>query len=269
MRRYIIMSCLFYLFLLLPLPNDGLCVAGDYRSEETAFVVRVKNNLLSVKAKNVPLNKIMTQIANQTSIKVIFQGSAEKTLSIEFSDLSLESGLRRLTRSFNTIFIYASQHGEKPDINEVIVFDKTIGGTDNRLGYKRTVPPKFRKSPSKDLKKFPGNSRFKGLRENIPESPADTEKKRDIIQLSKVLISDKNNEEKANAAKRLGDLEDERGLVPLIQALRDADAHVQESAADALCRIGGDNVIQALKGCLSGKDEELRKIAAETLNRLE
>ena len=276
MPRYIIMSCMFYLFFFLSVPNSGLCTSGDYSSDETAFVARVKNNLLSVKANNVPLNKIMTQIANQTSIKVTLHGSTEDSLSVDFSDLPLEKGLRRLTRSYNTIFIYASGNGEKPDINEVIVFDKTDGSLAKTLRPRASVPQKPRKASSKDLKTSPANSKIKGLRDKDPavgknalETAAEAEKKRDIIRLGKVLVADKNNEEKASAAKRLGDLEDERALVPLIQALRDTDAHVQESAADALCRIGGDNVIRALEGCLSGKDEELRKIAVEALERLE
>ena len=275
MQRTVFRICIFFVFLTWFIPISGLGASGHSKTDEAFFVVRVKDNVLSVKVRDIPLKKVLTEIANQTSIKVTLYVPTEEPLSVDFSDVPLEKGLKRLTRDYSSVFIYGSERGEEPEIREVIIYAKTGSSPEKRTGPRTMASRKPSKLPSEDFKSSPLESQVKDLRDKDPsvrkkalEALAGSGDDRAIIHLGKVLVKDKNDDVRATAAGALGELGDERAVVPLIQALGDKNARVRESAADALCQIGGENVIRALEGCLSNKGEDLRKIAADALKML-
>jgi len=258
------------------MPIPGLGALGHSESDESSFVIRVKDNLLSVKVKAVPLKNVLTEIANQTCIKVTLYVPTEEPLSVEFSDVPLDKGLKRLTRDYSSVFLYGSQKGHEPEIKEVIIYARTDSGGGKRTRPETVASGRPRNPPSRNVKRSHSAVQDKGLldkdpvvRKNAVGSLAESEDDSAILHLGKVLGKDNDEDIRASAAEALGELGDERAIIPLIQALRDKNAGVRESAVDALCDIGGENVIRALKGCVSDRDEDLKKVATEALKRLE
>jgi hypothetical protein len=100
----------------------GLASSRD-PADGSGFLVRAKDNLLTVKLMDVPLEEVLTEIANQTGIQITFYGQAGKILSADFSDIPLDKGLGRLTRGSDHIFIYRGEgaKGSSPAIREVII----------------------------------------------------------------------------------------------------------------------------------------------------
>ena len=273
MTKFILWSGMFFLLLF---PTYDICASEQPMSYNTAPVVRVKDNLLTVKAKNYPFNKLMTEISNKTSITITLHVESKDLVYADFHDTPVEKGLRHLTRNYNTIFIYVSGNGENPEINEVIIFDKT-GARPGKIIRPKPMAPRKRgtalsgnvrasdlKSQTRVQKNKAPSSQEKSLEALLESKDAGS-----IIDLGKVLAEDKNPDVKAEAVKTLGELGNDMAVIPLTYALHDKDAGVRENAVDALCRIGGDKVIQALKNCLSDKDKNVRKAAAEALKGFE
>ena len=209
---------------------------------EAPFVVRVKDNLVTVKVKGIPLNKVLTEIVHQTSIRIVFAGSTEEPVSADFSDLPLDQGLKRLIQGFNSVIIYGPKKAKtgESEIKKVILCSRQGASPRKISGPGKIIPRKNQKPPSE-------NFQLKAEAEDL---------------------RDKDPEIRKNAAEALGNLEDEMALIPLVQALCDSNSRVKKSAVDALCRIGGEDVIRALRGCQTGADEGLKKIASEALKRL-
>lgn len=264
-----------FMFCLLTLPSYVLGDSGLSKEDDGFSVFLSENNLLTVSVQNVPLEKVLTRIAEKTSIKISLYAPAQEPVWAEFSKLSLEKGLKRLTRGFNSVFIYDLEGSEKGEsqIKEVIIYAKT--GESNGKGPRtltshQVVGPQSADSSGADGSTGPDTlvdedktfqpTRVAGQVESGGDDP--------VIDLGRDLAEDRDEDVKVTAANKLGELGDERALVPLIQALGDKNPKVRKSAVDALCRIGGDNVIRALEGCLADKNEALREGAAEALERL-
>ena len=263
-----------YIFLFLSIPIYGLGASEDSKYDGPPFVVRTKNNLLTVKLRDIPMEKVLAEIANQTGIQIIFYGPMEGFLSADFSDLPLHKGLRQLTRGFNHIFIYrrGKARGSASEIKEAIIFSKT-DKKPNKKVEPRVIEPK--KWPPQELKKATLESLVKALEDEDPEVREDAvdllaelKDERAIVHLTEVLLNDKEEDVRESAAEAMGELGDERAIDPLIQALGDKDAGVRESAVDALAEVGGKKVISPLMGALSDEDEDVREAAADALKEI-
>jgi len=263
-----------YSFFLLSIPISGLAASGDFRTDGSPSIIRAEDNRLTVKLKDIPLEKVLTEIANQTGIQIIFYGPMEGLLSADFSDLPLDKGLRRLTRDFDHIFIYhpAKAKGSELEIKKVIICSETGKRPNKRLerrviesrNWTRQGPKEARLEPLvKALK-----DRDPEVREEAVDSLAELKDERAIVYLTDVLLSDKNEDVRESAAAALGELGDERAIDPLIQALRDKDAGVRESAVNALAEIGSKEVISPLMDALSDEDEDVREAVEEALEEI-
>lgn len=74
---------------------------------------------------------------------------------------------------------------------------------------------------------------------------------------------------RADAAQRLGDLEDPSAVDPLIRALQDENAYVRKNAAEALGKIGDKRAIDPLKKAQDeDASEDVRKAAEEARTKL-
>lgn len=277
MQRAIFRICILFILLTWSIPISGLGASGDFEGDEFSLVVRVKDNLLTVKVKDIPLKYVLSKIAKQTSIKVTLHVPTEDPIFADFSDLPVEKGLKRLTRDYSSIFIYGLEKGKggEPEIEEVIICAER-GGTPDKRPRPRTIDSKKWKKPHPGSSETsPLGSQIQGfrdkdrlVRQKSVESMALSKDDSLMVHLGKVLAKDQDEDVRDRAAQRLGDLGDEMAIIPLVQALRDKNSRVRENAAEALCKIGGANVIRALEGCLSGKDDDLKKIAGEALKEL-
>jgi hypothetical protein len=244
---------------------------GDSGAGGSPFVLRVEDNLLTLKLKDAPLEKVLTEIAHQAGIQITVYGPMEEYLSAEFSGLPMEKGLRRLMRDFNYVLIYGAEKGKRgdPPIKELMIYAKEGKGPHKRISP-RVIAPQER--PSRRLKRGSVEALLKALGDKDPEvreeavySLVDIRDERVIVHLTQVLLNDTDEEVRESAAEALGDLRDKRGIAPLVEALRDKDTGVRESAVDALGEIGGDEVISPLMDALRDEDEDVREAAADAL----
>jgi hypothetical protein len=243
-----------YSFVLLSIPISTLAASGESRTAGPPSIIRAENNRLTVKLIDIPLDKVLTEIANQTGIQIIFYGPMEGLLSADFSDLPLDKGLRRLTQDFDHIFIYhpAKAKGSELEIKTVIIRSEEGKRPKKRLEPRVIESRNLTRHGPKEARLGPLVKALKDrdpeVREEAVDSLAELEDERVIVYLTDVLLNDNNEDVRGSAAEALGDLGDERAVDPLIQALRDKDAGVRESAINALAEIGSKEAISPLKG---------------------
>jgi hypothetical protein len=115
------------LLLLLCLSLFLLGASGNPKADGSTFIIRTKDNCLTAKLKDISLEKVFAEIADQTGIQIVFYGPTEGTLSADFSDLPVDIGLRRLTRGFDHVFIYrrGEKRGPGAEIEKVIIYAKS------------------------------------------------------------------------------------------------------------------------------------------------
>ena len=259
-------------FLLSSLILAGFGDSGDAKAYESPHVIKVEDNLLTVKIKELPLKKVMTEIANQTGIKIVLYGEAKKLLSADLSAFPLDKGLMRLTRGISCVLIYGPKKAKtgEPEIREIIIYPKTS----EKAGVCKAasiIDPNKRdqedlKETSPKLPPEPPENEVPGAGEEIVGPALDAKRaKKDLDRLTEVLLEGEDEEVRAGAARSLGDSGDKRAIDPLIAALRDKDPLVREGAVQALGRIGGPKVIPALGEALKDKDKGVREAAVEAL----
>ncbi|MBW1861075.1 MAG: HEAT repeat domain-containing protein [Deltaproteobacteria bacterium] len=134
----------------------------------SSFVVRVKDGLLTVKVRNIPLKRVLEEIAGQTKIKLVFNGPSNAMISSDFSGFPLEKGLRRLIRGMNYACIYGSEETKRgrSEIREIIIYSEA-----EERPFRAVRPPMItpkRQAPEKP-EETPPESLFDALRDEDPE----------------------------------------------------------------------------------------------------
>lgn len=81
-------------------------------------------------------------------------------------------------------------------------------------------------------------------------------------------LSAEDSRVRADAARRLGDLEDPAVVDPLIRALQDKEANVRAETVESLRRIGDPKTVDSLITSLQDEDAYVRKNAAEALGKI-
>jgi len=81
-------------------------------------------------------------------------------------------------------------------------------------------------------------------------------------------LRDEDEDVRERAAKKLGDLGDQRAVATLIPLLRDKEWIVRSAAAISLGKIGSPEAVNPLIASLKDTDGDVRKLAAEALKRI-
>ncbi len=69
-------------------------------AEELPFVVNVRNNLISVKAKDAPLVDVVKAIGRELGIAVHSHINKNEKVTVKFQDLPLEAALKHLSNNY-------------------------------------------------------------------------------------------------------------------------------------------------------------------------
>lgn len=267
------LGSLFLIYLLLLFVSIS-ALADSKDNKGSSFFVRVKARLLTVKVRDIPMKRVLMEIANQARIKILFYGPAEKLLSADFSDIPLDKGVKRLTGGRNYAFIYGPKRAKtvEPEIREIIIYPKTGRTTTKGVGP-MTIAPK--QSAPEEQKEATLVSLLKALGDKDPVVREETvyllaefKDERVIKHLTEVLLNDEDEAVRASVAEELGDFGDQSAIDPLIKSLEDTEARVRESAIVALGQIGGERVISNLMEALEDEDEGVRDAAAEALGEI-
>ncbi len=107
--------------------------SGNINTAGPSSLIQVKDNLLTVKVRDVPLKKVLMEVAKQKHIKVVFYASTDDTLITNFSSLPMEKGLVKLLRNYNYAFTYSPEKstGGEHEIRKVVILSNG-GGSQHR-----------------------------------------------------------------------------------------------------------------------------------------
>ncbi len=130
MLRFIYWTCII-LFLFIPVFCTG--VLGNRKTVDSSSVIQAKDNLLTVNVKDIPLNKVLMEIANQVPIKIVLFTPAEEHLVANFSQLPMVEGLKQLLSNYNYVFIYGRENpkGVGHEIRKAIILSRAKSPDDN------------------------------------------------------------------------------------------------------------------------------------------
>jgi len=287
------------LFLLIPVFSTG--ASGNNKAVDVSSVIHAEDNLLTVKVRDIPLRKVLLEIARQTSIKIVLYASAEEPFITNFSRLPMEKGLKKLLRDYDYVFTYGGEYskGEEHEIRKVVILSNTGESPHRRAepmityreethlydepyGEDVDIQEEHMPAPLKELETMTastGGSYLESLSiDQYGKGPGLPEEHMgDPLEESEPMIVTTGGAAFGSLGEvphdedldiRDEEMENEIIIGPLKDELGDEDAEVRLSAVEILGVIGGDKAIQALEGALTDEDEKVREMAAEELKRL-
>ena len=110
-----------FLVLLMTTANSSL----NAESTNQNILISYKENVLSIRAKDADLRKVLFELADETNINVRLPLSLDKIISINRSGISLSEGLEDILKDLNYVILYSGIKNNKPMISKVIVFSKS------------------------------------------------------------------------------------------------------------------------------------------------
>jgi hypothetical protein len=90
------------------------------RDSVESFKVKVNEGYLSVNAYHAPLAKVLNEIGKQAGIAVDGNIGPEETITIQFDEVALEEGLKRLAKNISIIYT-KNPKGKTPRIARIVV----------------------------------------------------------------------------------------------------------------------------------------------------
>ena len=115
--------------LLLPLLPTSVTFGGEAEGKpqgkpaaKADFVLTVKDNLVSLKAKDVSLKEVLEEIGRRMSIEVLALLPEQEKITTEFEKLPLEEAIERLIRNYPHLIV--SQEGDRR-ITKIIALQKS------------------------------------------------------------------------------------------------------------------------------------------------
>jgi type II secretory pathway component GspD/PulD (secretin) len=86
------------------------------------FVLTVKDNLISLKAKDVSLKEVLEEIGRRMNIEVLALLSEQEKITLDFEKLPLEEAIERLIRNYPHLIV--SQEGDRR-ITRIVALQKS------------------------------------------------------------------------------------------------------------------------------------------------
>ena len=86
------------------------------------ILISYKENVLSIRANDADLKKVLFELADETNINIQLPLSLDKKITINRSEISLNEGLEDILKDLNYVILYSGLKNNKPLITKVIVF---------------------------------------------------------------------------------------------------------------------------------------------------
>ena len=207
-------------------------------------LIQFADDHLTVTAQDVSLRALLQEIARQSGFTLVRYGSLDERMTLQFHQLPLDEGLRRILRHRSFALEYAEQTPEQQ--------------------------PSALRRP-KTLWIFPQGEEEYSVRNTIVEDTKTDSTGEDIaIDISRLqaALSSGDAADREEAVEALGESGRPEAVAPLRLALADKDEDVREAAIIALGEIGGPAAAQALAIALRDEDPCLRLEVIETLGKI-
>lgn len=230
------------------------------------LVVHLEKNLFSIKAKNVPLKRVLEEIAKETGIEIILRTPADVRVSADYSALPLAQVLSRLARDFGRVFVYDSQGTAKTtsEIKAVFIYAKSD------MAFKKSEEMVKQDLATQGVGRLESVSLYDLLNAGDPELRlkavkllAESEDENAIDHLTTLLLADNNRKVRVSAAVALGSLGGVEAMEALSRALRDTDAEVRLNALMALGGLNDDELTMDQIRALDDNDAVVRAVVEE------
>lgn len=82
-------------------------------SGEAVSFISVQHGLLSVKVHQLPLQALLKEISRLSGVEIVIYGSITETVSMQFENLPLDEGLKRLVGSSGVMLVYEESSSQK------------------------------------------------------------------------------------------------------------------------------------------------------------
>jgi len=220
----------------------GLIEETDPWPSNPPRLVRIANNLLTVKVHDASVEELIEEIARQSGLNIVWYGTISERITLDFQGLALDQALARILRRHS--FALASAQGGEGE------------GTAARPRKLWIIP--------------------KGAEGSPPQAAATNESEReDVLQdeslditLLIAALRSEDSWEREEAVEALGEIGGPESAQFLGVALTDEDEDVRQAAIAALAHIGGDRAAQVLAVALEDEDEWFREEAVEALGEI-
>jgi len=253
---------------------------ADTPSGEETFEIKFSNGQLSTKLKNSPLEKVLKEIMEQSGARIWLNDAIDTTVTIEFQNVSVREGVRRILKDKNYAFLYAPNEIKEGKLSIISaskskeIFTKAKEEPPKKPPQK-PVPPTAKKGkvkkeppPFESLVKDALENEDAGKREDAIIALGESKDKKAIETIVKALVNDPSEDVRLSSIDALLEIGDKSIAEPLSQALKDRDPWVRESAVEALGEVGGESAIEFIKSALNDEDGSVRELAQETLEEL-
>jgi hypothetical protein len=220
----------------------GLIEETDPWPSNPPRLVRIANNLLTVKVHDASVEELIEEIARQSGLNIVWYGTISDRITLDFQGLALDQALARILRRHS--FALASAQGGEGQ------------GTAARPRKLWIIP--------------------KGAEGSPPQAAAANESERDDVLQDESLditlliaaLRSEDSWEREEAVEALGEIGGPESAQFLGVALTDEDEDVRQAAIAALAHIGGDRAAQVLAVALEDEDEWFREEAVEALGEI-
>ena len=225
-----------------PQDEAGLIEETDPWPSNPPRLVRIANNLLTVKVHDASVEELIEEIARQSGLNIVWYGTISERITLDFQGLALDQALARILRRHS--FALASAQGGEGE------------GTAARPRKLWIIP--------------------KGAEGSPPQAAAANESERDDVLQDESLditlliaaLRSEDSWEREEAVEALGEIGGPESAQFLGVALTDEDEDVRQAAIAALAHIGGDRAAQVLAVALEDEDEWFREEAVEALGEI-
>ncbi len=253
---------------------------ADASIGEEGFDIKFNSGQLSVKLKNSPLEKILKEIMSQSGARIWLNDSADGTVTLEFQNIPIGEGVRRILKDKNYAFVYALHEAKEGKLSIINAgkskenFAKVKEEPYKKLPPKPAQPVAKKENTEKEQPSFESlvqdalENEDAGKREDAIVALGESKDKRAIEVIAKALANDTSEDVRLSAIDALLDIGDKSIVDPLSSALKDRDPWVRESAVEALGEMGGEEAIEFIKSALNDEDGSVRELAQETLDEL-
>lgn len=217
--------------------------------------IGVEGELLTVKAKDIPVRRILEGLAQHLGFELIVVGALDGRRSLEVEAKPVEQGLKKILAPASWAFMY-----------------KSVGGQ-SRLAKVFVFPAKEQQGSaalSRSISDLPtGLARPSPQRQRAGAATALPNREAGVGEALSELFASDDDEMRAVAIVGLTALGGEQAAGALHQALQDKEAWIRQTAVEALEEIGGAHAIQGLQYALRDENPAVRKAAQEALDRLQ
>ncbi|NIN01195.1 MAG: hypothetical protein GTO24_24815, partial [candidate division Zixibacteria bacterium] len=109
-RRRFMAGCEILFIAIMFLLSPSLAPGQD---QDLELLIEYNRGLLTLSVENVNLKHVLTAMAEEAGVTVWYPKNLEKPITIEFNDLPLRQGLRRILRGMNYALIYSPSTTDK------------------------------------------------------------------------------------------------------------------------------------------------------------